>query len=290
MKRIEHALIENVPLAGSASVAVREFDLAAFSYPWHRHPEVELTWILEGEGLRHVGDSVEPFTAGDFCLIGAHVPHAWLTRKPSKPRRGHRARSMVVQFDPTLFGEMFWALPELANTSRLLERAAHGLCLDQDLGKRLLVLLAGRESPLTRLTALMEILHEVGRSPGSRALSLSPAKGATRSASDPILRRVLAVMNDQADQPISQSELSKLARMSPSAFSRFFRREVGKTFQAYLADLRLGLACRQLLETDRRVSEIAFAAGFGNLSNFNRLFLRSRGVGPREFRRRALGE
>ncbi|MBC8009335.1 MAG: helix-turn-helix transcriptional regulator [Burkholderiales bacterium] len=100
----------------------------------------------------------------------------------------------------------------------------------------------------------------------------------------------MAHLGEKAGEAISQAEVARLAGMSPSAFSRFFRREVGKTFQAYLADLRLGIACRQLIETDQRVSEIAFAAGFGNLSNFNRLFQRSRGVAPREFRRRALSE
>lgn len=288
MKPISQTLIEDVPLTGAVSVAVREFDLTAFTHPWQRHPEVELTWILEGEGLRHVGDSVEPFKAGDFCLIGANLPHAWLSRKSS--RGNGRARSLVVQFDPARFGEAFWALPEFAKIVRLMNRASRGLCLDRALGERLAKRFASGEAPLMRLTALLEVLHAISRSPGARALSLSTWKNPERSGADPTVRRVLAHLSEHAGQPVSQADVARLAGMSPSAFSRFFRREVGKTFQVYLADLRLGIACRQLLETDRRVSEIAFAAGFGNLSNFNRLFHRSRGVAPREFRRRALGE
>jgi AraC-like DNA-binding protein len=41
---------------------------------------------------------------------------------------------------------------------------------------------------------------------------------------------------------------------------------------AYLNELRTGLACRELIETDRSMSDIAFDSGFNNLSNFNRRF------------------
>ena len=69
--RLPHQpLLEHIPLSGPASLTVREFKEPAFKYPLHQHPEIELTWILKGSGLRYVGDSVEPFHAGDFCLLG----------------------------------------------------------------------------------------------------------------------------------------------------------------------------------------------------------------------------
>jgi AraC-like DNA-binding protein len=62
---------------------------------------------------------------------------------------------------------------------------------------------------------------------------------------------------------------------------------MGKTFQAYVGELRLARAARELIGTDRRISEIAFACGFNNLSNFNRLFLRRYGMNPGAYRRAA---
>jgi AraC-like DNA-binding protein len=85
-------------------------------------------------------------------------------------------------------------------------------------------------------------------------------------------------------EPVSHREAARVAGLSPAAFSRFFRRNVGRTYQDYLARLRIGLACRALIETERSVSEVAFASGFGNLSAFNRAFRKLRGVTPREFR------
>lgn len=71
--------------------------------------------------------------------------------------------------------------------------------------------------------------------------------------------------------------------MSVSAFSRFFKRTLGKTFTDYVTELRLSHACKLLLETDASISEAAFQAGFNNLSNFNRRFLEWKSIRPRVF-------
>ncbi len=75
--------------------------------------------------------------------------------------------------------------------------------------------------------------------------------------------------------------------MSASAFSRWFRREIGKPCVVYLAELRVGHACEDLLASDRSVVDIAFSSGFRNLANFNRWFRRVKGMSPSEYRKTA---
>lgn len=62
------------PKAGS-SFARLDFELPEFDTHYHYHPEVEITWILESEGQRLVGDGLENFEANDLVLIGSGVPH-----------------------------------------------------------------------------------------------------------------------------------------------------------------------------------------------------------------------
>ena len=81
-----------------------------------------------------------------------------------------------------------------------------------------------------------------------------------------------------------------MAHLSVPAFSRFFKRSLGRTFTDYVNELRIGSACRALIETDKSVAEICYASGFENLSNFNRRFLALKKMSPREFRRRYLAE
>ena len=275
-------LLERIPLSGPASLTIREF--TAFRYPWHQHPEIELTWILKGSGLRYVGDSVEPFHAGDFCLLGSNLPHTWLT---SENEPGAMVRSLVVQFDPDRWGKEILQLPEFVRIADLLDRASHGLCFERRLAAKTRRKMFRPASPLRRFTALLEILEELALS-NARPLSLAPwARGRRR---DSRLNTVFAYLSENARSQVSQADAARLVRLSPAAFSRFFRRAAGKTFHAYVTDLRLSEACRQLLESKRTISEIAFDAGFGTLSNFNRAFRLARGMPPGEFRRQVVLE
>jgi AraC-like DNA-binding protein len=258
--------------------------MPAFNYPWHQHPEIELAWILKGNGLRYVGDSVEPFHEGDFCLLAANLPHTWL----SSEQADTRVKSLVVQFDPRRWGNELLRLPEFAKIANLFERAARGLCFERNLAARPRRKLFGLKSSLHQFTALLEILEELAACPGARSLALAPWSPGRRKASDTRFQSVLAYLSENIGGPVSQAEAARLVRLTPAAFSRFFRRAVGKTFQAYVTEMRLSEVCRQLLETDRTISEIAFNAGFGNLSNFNRAFRVARRMSPGEFRHQSL--
>ena len=77
--------------------------------------------------------------------------------------------------------------------------------------------------------------------------------------------------------------------MSPAAFSQFFRRVMGRTFVDFVNDLRIRQASRALIETDDTITEIAFAAGFNNLSHFHSQFRRLLGTTPRAYREMACG-
>ena len=83
---------------------------------------------------------------------------------------------------------------------------------------------------------------------------------------------------------IHVDKLARLAGMSSTSFHRFFRQSMGCTPVAYINDLRLANIAHRLLESADSVAEIAFAEGFNNLSNFNRLFKRHFGRSPREYR------
>jgi len=79
-------------------------------------------------------------------------------------------------------------------------------------------------------------------------------------------------------------DAARLAHVTPAALSRWFRREVGKTFTQYINDLRFGAACVQLRQSDRPIATIAADCGFATMSHFNRQFRLRAGMTPREYR------
>ena len=101
------------------------------------------------------------------------------------------------------------------------------------------------------------------------------------------LSRVADVVRMIESEPVAKHSLGILARearLSPYHFLRTFERLVGVTPHQYVLRMRLrDAAVRLAIERDR-VVDIAFACGFGDLSNFNRAFRREFGMNPKAFR------
>ena len=58
-------------------ISVNKREECFFQSPFHYHPELELVYVLESNGKRIVGNSVEPFEAGDMVFLGSNIPHVW---------------------------------------------------------------------------------------------------------------------------------------------------------------------------------------------------------------------
>lgn len=289
--RIEREVVRHP----DASMRCLQLRLTAFRGRLHRHAHAELTWIERGRGLRWVGDSVEPFGDGDLVLLGAEVAHVWLTPAGGAPRS---CAATVLQFPAD------WAastgLPELGGFAPLMARASQGLAVEGAARRELQALLAHvaqadaprRAATLIQALAVMAQALE-RRSPDLRTLSVHvpevTAGDATRAARlrrvDRLLRWIQAHLADE----IRVGEAAAIIGVSPAAFARCFRREVGKGFVEFVNDARCSWAALRLLQGQEAIADIAHGCGFPTLSNFGEQFRRRHGVSPRDYRRQALG-
>lgn len=276
---------ESVPLGGLQSLRFLALELDAFAAPFHAHDLLELTWIERGHGLRLVGDSVEPFGPGDVTLVAPRVPHAWLT---SGPQEG-RVRAQVLQLRPT--AELL-ALPEWrADMGRLLAEPASAwsiggaLAAQTQAAFRAISETEGLLRLGTALAALGRLASSEVEPQQRRPLALHAPR---RSDPDPAQpRRVDALLQwirSHLHAELSAVEAAALLHVTPAAFSRAFRRLVGKPFSDYVNDLRIAEACLLLRGTDRSISDVARQCGFPTLSNFNLQFRRRAGMSPRDYR------
>jgi AraC family transcriptional regulator len=100
-------------------------------------------------------------------------------------------------------------------------------------------------------------------------------------------RRISAALRhieERVDEPLSIAKLAQVAAMSPYHFLRTFRTLVGMTPHQFILHTRMKRAAISLRRTHENISAIAFAAGFGDLSTFNRRFQRIFGLSPSAFR------
>jgi AraC-like DNA-binding protein len=85
-------------------------------------------------------------------------------------------------------------------------------------------------------------------------------------------------------EELSLTRVAKAAETSANYLSEKFKEAVGINFVKYVARARYERAVALLGDVNLRVSEIAFAAGFQSLSQFNRVFKKFSGKSPSEFR------
>ena len=262
--------------------------LPGFAGELHRHGHLELTWIERGQGLRWVGDSVAPFFDGDLVLLGSETPHLWATRGV---QAAQGCAATVLQFPAELLQRS--GLPELRALAPLLTQAAPAV---EVLGptrsevQALLARLPGA-SAQRRVAVLIEVLGCLLAGAGDLRRLSAPRPGAAWTpASAPggpspqRIDRVLSWIEAHLAEELTVERAAAVAHVSPAAFGRFFRREVGKSFTAYVNDARCGWAVLRLVQGREPIAQIAQACGFATLSNFNEQFRRRHGVAARDFR------
>jgi AraC-like DNA-binding protein len=256
-----------------------------FTFPIHSHEEFELNFIEGGRGVRRVvGDSIE--TIGDFELTlvtGDGLEHAW----EQGGCREKDIREITIQFSPRLLDDKLLSRNQFASIRKMFERGRMGLTFSMPAIMRvycLLDTLATKEERMDQFLDMLRILYELSLDTGARTLaSNSFAKTVTGRESRRV-NKVKEFIAQHYTEEIKLDDLAGLVAMSPSAFSRFFKQYTGRGPVDYIIDVRMGVAARMLVDTTTSVSEICYACGFNNLSNFNRTFKARRGYTPRDFR------
>ncbi|SMP18628.1 AraC family transcriptional regulator [Shimia sagamensis] len=283
-----HAFFEQVEIQPGHSFLWRVDD-----YPWERnvwnyHPEFEIHLIRHSSGLAYVGDHIGQFEAGHLYLVGSDLPHNWIT--PYIGDELLEARDIVLQFDPHVFLNAANGFPELKRVEEMFAKAARGLEFigdTRDVGRRILESMDGSGS-LADLSKMIELLSVLSRSEDVSVLSSEAfsVEDHIKGVKDhKVIEAALDYLQRNFLDSPSLKEVAEVVGMSESAFSRFFKSKTGNTFSEHMTSLRLWMAGKLLLETDDAITSICFEAGFNNIANFNRTFLRKTGMTPSKYRK-----
>lgn len=279
-------VFEKVPNSEGSSFGCFHAGGRVFDCPYHIHPEVEILHILSGRGLLVVGDHIGRFVPGDLLLLGGGLPHM-LCSDPITADVGEPTHIRYAQFKPENFGDAFWQMPEQRTVTHLLAQAARGLRFEEASTSRLLPTMDRLWETFgsRRLWSLIDLMEEMAPSVHTSPLaSVGYAPVVTHRDSER-LNCAIQYMNSHLTSPLQLTDVAREAGLSAQAFSRFFHKFMGIPFVEYVSSLRISLACRYLLETDRTIASICYICGFNNLSNFNRQFLRHKQMTPKEFKR-----
>ena len=252
---------------------------------WHFHPEYELHLVVATTGRYFVGDYIGEFEPGNLVLTGPNLPHNWISDIPAGTCVPLRCR--IVQFSQEFIADATRVLPELSASAGVLELSRRGALFSPAtaalVGPMLEELVEAQG--LRRIELFMGLIGALSRAADVRSLasaSYLPDPSGFMSAG---VNEALAYINGHLTEPFRESDLAAIAGRSPSAFSRSFHRHTGMALVQYVNRLRINLACQLLMsESGLPITEICFAVGYNNISNFNRQFLALKGMPPSRFR------
>lgn len=106
------------------------------------------------------------------------------------------------------------------------------------------------------------------------------------NAEPPLVRKAREYIAKNRTESLSLAEVAKASGANMFYFCKVFKKTTGLRFTDYVGRVRLEDAKRQLLDPNRRISEIAYDVGFQSLTQFNRVFRRIFGHSPTQFRAR----
>jgi len=262
-----------------------------FDTNWHFHSEYQLFVVLEGKGTRFIGDSIAHFQEGDMVLTGPNMPHLWRNDDIYFDKAHHlRVQGIVIYFPENFLGEHFLRKEEMLEIKQLFERASRGIRIFGATNAQVtqmmhdLMHLKGLES----VVQLLSILHALSISGEYEYIS---SVGYTNNSKEADKDRMSGVYNYimlNYKKNIMLEEVAEIANMSPTSFSRYFKARTNKSFSSFISELRIGFACKLLMEDKNNIAQIGLECGFNTISNFNKQFKDLMHKTPFEYRKEYL--
>ena len=176
--------------------------------------------------------------------------------------------------------------PEISAVVRLLKKITYWLqCKgDTEEVKKMMLSLPGERDFFKKLIIFLEILHKLSSHKNCVLLNKQSSYFELSQNDKQRINDVIAYIVDNIQSAISLNEAASIANMTSHAFCKYFKRVTRKTFLEAVNDYRIDFATKQLINTDKPVSEIGFESGFNDVSNFYKTFKRRIQLSPLGYR------
>ncbi|MDZ7933494.1 MAG: AraC family transcriptional regulator [Emticicia sp.] len=274
------------------SFEVQELRQAHFDSTWHFHPHYQLFTVFEGSGTRFIGDDIQHFEAGDTVFLGPNVPHLWRNDKAYFEQNSElQTHGIVVYFTEDFLGTHFFEKSEMHRLKQLLQNGQRGMDIVGTMREKIkegLVEL-NKLDGFDRVLKLLSMLHDFSQSTDYKFITSLGYVNMHKISETERMQKVHDYVMKHFKEEVRLSELASLVSMSDAAFCRYFKSRTNKSFFDFIAEIRIGNACKLLHEGTLNITQIAYESGYNTISNFNRQFKAIVGKSPlvyqKEYRR-----
>lgn len=275
---------EITPLKNQDCFLVFDRRRKRFNYPVHFHPEYELNFIFGAKGGRRiVGDHMGVIGDLELVLIGPNVYHGWENYENPGETEFHE---VTIQFQKDIFDPVLLKKNIMHPIRTLFENSIRGVLFSQETIKMAekTILSMRHTEGFEGFLKLQSLLYDLAQSKDQAFLTHMAFNHKRDFYNNERMEIIYSYLKDNYHRTIKMEEVAGLVNMSLISLGRLIKRSTGKSFKEFLIEVRLGSATRQLIETNKNITEICYDVGFNNISNFNRIFKKYRNCTPSEFR------
>ncbi len=268
------------------SFSARQDKIPNINCSWHCHPELELIYFHRGKGTQFIGDKVGKFEGGNIVLLGSNLPHFWRYEDCEENKKKDAGPyATVIHFNENFWGDKFINLPELSEINELFARAQRGICIGAQTHDEIkqLILKISESDNIFRIIYLLQCLNAIAN---TEQVSYIASLGFNykyhqnvKSRIDDIYDYTLKSFKDK----IQLEDVAKIAGMTETALCRFFKSKTGKSYIQFLLEVRVGYACRLLIDNRYSVKQVCYDSGFNNFTSFYTGFKKITGKTPKKY-------
>lgn len=247
----------------------------------HHWNSWEMSYIISGEGHRILGDTKEPFSAGEVVLVVPEMPHQWIFA-PDKTDRDGNIENITISFPPDLLKRLSHVMPEFCQLAEWYERLDTSVKFKPAECEKIAVVLRRmeHESAVERVTSLLQLLESIERNRNFTVVG----RFAKPCSVEEKVKKIEIYISCNYNHDFSIDRLAQYIGMNRSSLCTMFKRQTGKTIIERLLNFRIEMAKYLLSSTTESISSCCYSSGFNDVPHFNRTFRQMVGMTPGEYR------
>lgn len=288
------AIFEKFDKPEDQSFYLEEVVKPYFPDPWHFHAEIEILYVKEAYGTKYIGDSIGLFNPGDLVIIGSNTPHVWQSHPDYMNTENQlTSRAIVILFQEENIGKLFSSIPEFYRIQKFLEESKRGIQFLNKTRKKIIKHIEGLSARqgMSRLIGLLRILDIMSTSKDIKFLTAANYKPLIINSDDcERMETIYRYVIQNYSKKILLEDIASKVHLTPNSFCRYFKSRTNKVFSSFVNEVRIGNACKKLLENKETISQICYDSGFNYFSHFNRQFKKRKGITPSEFQFKFLNQ
>ncbi len=257
-----------------------------WEFPWHWHPEIELTLVMEGKITYQVNDSLYELKEGEGLFCNTNVLHCGHGERPLDcsylsvtfhPRLLYGYNSSVIQ---NKYVNHILKSPSLASIHFVPEERWQKRVLDLMEEIRVLEQEHPRAEELQIQIALLQIWQNI-----FEHTEVKESGYAENGRDTERIRRIMEYIQKHYAEKITLEDLAEQIHLCRSESCRLFKRYMNESMFDYLLDYRVERSLELLRQSGLDVTQIAGQVGFTNPGYYSKIFKRKMGCTPLEYRK-----